>query len=204
MIAQKKLKVQITLLEEILGTLPSSEKLLEEYIASKAPDCETAEQEVEAVREEDYEGKSMTVFPRDEEGRPYLYDYQVKGFFKDAAAALKKVDGSYCSKVKAFKKEIDGLLFVNPRKIPLILPEGGEIGNCQRPLRASTPMGERVALSSSETCPAGTTLQLEIICLTDSMMKLTKECLEYGILRGLGQWRNSGKGRFTFEILSED
>lgn len=27
------------------------------------------------------------------------------------------------------------------------------------------------------------------------------EWLDYGKLRGLGQWRNSGKGRFTYEIL---
>lgn len=27
------------------------------------------------------------------------------------------------------------------------------------------------------------------------------EWLDYGKLRGLGQWRNSGKGRFTYELL---
>ncbi len=30
---------------------------------------------------------------------------------------------------------------------------------------------------------------------------LVREWLTYGRLRGLGQWRNSGKGRFTFEEL---
>jgi hypothetical protein len=29
---------------------------------------------------------------------------------------------------------------------------------------------------------------------------LVEEWLEYGELRGLGQWRNSGKGRFTAEV----
>lgn len=27
------------------------------------------------------------------------------------------------------------------------------------------------------------------------------ERLDYGELRGIGQWRNSGKGRFTYEEL---
>ena len=30
-----------------------------------------------------------------------------------------------------------------------------------------------------------------------------KECLDYGTMRGLGQWRNSGKGRFVWDLLDE-
>lgn len=29
------------------------------------------------------------------------------------------------------------------------------------------------------------------------------EWLDYGILRGLGQWRNSGKGRFSYVVTEE-
>ena len=29
-----------------------------------------------------------------------------------------------------------------------------------------------------------------------------REWLDYGALRGIGQWRNSGKGRYTYEILN--
>ena len=35
------------------------------------------------------------------------------------------------------------------------------------------------------------------------MVPAVKEWLSYGKLRGLGQWRNSGKGRFLCEILEE-
>ena len=35
----------------------------------------------------------MTVFPRTEDGRPFLYDYQIKGFFKDACGCLSRVAG---------------------------------------------------------------------------------------------------------------
>lgn len=31
-----------------------------------------------------------------------------------------------------------------------------------------------------------------------------RECLDYGKLRGLGQWRNSGKGRFVWDLLDEN
>ncbi len=77
----------------------------------------------------------------------------------------------------------------------------GEMGVCERPLRASTAQGERIALSSSETAPAGTYIDIEINCLTKDMHDLALECLDYGKLRGIGQWRNSGKGRYTYEIL---
>jgi len=29
-----------------------------------------------------------------------------------------------------------------------------------------------------------------------------REWLDYGKLKGFGQWRNSGKGRFSYEIIS--
>ena len=72
---------------------------------------------------------------------------------------------------------------------------------CQRPLRAQTMQGERVALASSETIPAGSYVIFEIAMLLDSHEKAVIEALNYGTLRGFGQWRNSGKGRFHYEIL---
>jgi hypothetical protein len=32
-------------------------------------------------------------------------------------------------------------------------------------------------------------------------MNAVKEWLDYGELRGLGQWRNSGKGKFKWEEI---
>lgn len=196
----EKIKIRITFTEELLGTSSNNPDLHAEFIASKAPDAAKMEEEIAALGVDSVTEKGMTIFPK-ENGVPFLYDYQIKGFFKDGAQMLKKVPGTHASTVKAFKKEIDGLLFPYPRKIMLHLPEGTTIGRCQRPLRASTPMGERIALSDSETVPAGTTCELELICMTDSMAKLARECLDYGCLRGIGQWRNSGKGRFDWEEL---
>lgn len=195
----KIMKIRITTTEEMLGSLPNNKELHETYIASKAPDAKSIEEEVAAVGEGGVIEQQMTVFPRYED-RPCLFDYQIKGFFKDSAGSLRKVPGTESSKIKAYKKEIDGLVFVSPRHIPIQFE--GELGYCQRPLRASTPQGERVALAHSEAIPAGAVLEFEVTCLTDGMVKAVTEWLNYGKLRGLGQWRNSGKGRFNCEVVS--
>ena len=57
------------------------------------------------------------------------------------------------------------------------------------------------SLANSEQIPAGSTCEFEITCMDDAHEKAVMEWLDYGKLRGLGQWRNSGKGRFTYEIL---
>lgn len=197
----KVLKVKVTFTEEVLGTASNNPEIHEEFIASKAPDVKSLEEEVAAVGTEEVFEKGMTVFPRDKEGRPIAWDYQWKGFFKDACGMLRKVSGSECSKIKAYKKEIDGLIFPEPRAIPF------ELGNqkmaiCQRPLRGQTAQGERVALASSESIPAGATMTFDIRMLAVHKNAVL-EMLDYGRLRGFGQWRNSGKGRFTYEILEE-
>lgn len=195
----KEMRVRVTLLEELLGTASNNREIHSEFIASKAPDAKSREEEIEAIGVDAEVEKSMTVFPKDENGRPFYYDYQWKGAFKDAAGMLRKVPKTKSSGLKAYKKQIDGLIFINERKIPINFD--GEIGNCQRPLRAQTAQGERISLANSETIPAGATMEFTIKCLVDSDMEIVKEWLDYGKLRGLGQWRNSGKGRFDWEEI---
>lgn len=192
----KNMRIKITLTEEMLGMSPSNPEIYNEFIASNAPDAPTREEEIESIGVEAVQEKGTTIFLRTDDGVPFLWDYQIKGFFKDTVGMLRRVPGSECSKVKAFKKEIDGLLFVAERKIPIAL--SGDIGLCQRPLRTDGPTGSRTALASSETVPAGSTIELTLVLMRDDMAKWVTECLDYGILRGLGQWRNSGKGRFTW------
>lgn len=192
------IKVHATFIEEVLGTASANTDLHSEYIASKAPDAKTMEEEIAAVGVEAVEEKAMTVFPRNPEGVPVLYDYQLKGFFKGTCGFLRRVPKTKASGLKSYKKVLDGLLFIKPRMIPLELPEGGAVGSCQRPLRAETMQGERVALANSETVPAGTSITFEIECLTKEVYEFALEALDYGILSGIGQWRNSGKGRFEW------
>jgi len=198
----KVIKVKVKMFEEILGTASANPEIHEEFIASKAPDAPSREEEVAAIGADEVFEKGMTVFPRDKNGNPIAWDYQWKGFFKDACGSLRKVPKSECGKVKAFKKEIDGLIFPEPRQIPI--KYDGEIGICQRPLRGQTAQGERVALASSECIPAGATMEFSIRMLLPDHEKMILECLEYGSLRGFGQWRNSGKGRFWYEAFDED
>lgn len=193
----KEIKVKLTFTEPILGTSPANEDVYRDFIGSKAPDAATVDDEVASLGADAVVEKGMTVFPRLEDGTPFLYDYQIKGFFKDTCGGLRKVKGTESSKIKAYKKEIDKLIFPEPRKIPIVFD--GEMGECQRPLRAQTAQGERVSLAISEEIPAGAQIEFSVTCLSDDHEKAVREWLDYGRFSGIGQWRNSGKGRFTWE-----
>lgn len=199
----KTLDVKITFIEDMLGTLPNNQDIYREFIASKAPDAMTTEEEVAEFGVQETAEKGMTIFLRDEDGNPALYDYHFKGFFKDACSMLRKATGYKSKNLTAHKKEIDGLVFVNPRVVTVHLPEGKELGVCQRPLRAQTAQGERVALAMSESVPAGSWCDIEITCLNDADIDYIKEWLDYGRLRGIGQWRNASHGRFSWELIKE-
>ena len=195
----ESVRVRLTLIEPLLGTASANPDIHREFIASKNPDAGSIEDEVATIGADAVADKGMTVFARMDDGRPMVWDYQIKGFFKDAAGMLRRVKSSKSSKLKAYKKIIDGLIFVEERRIPIEFD--GELDNCQRPLRAQTAQGERVALAESEMAPAGSTLTFTITTLEDGLMPAIEEWLRYGKLRGLGQWRNSGMGRFEFEAL---
>lgn len=197
----KELKIRATFTEEILGTCSGNPEIHDEFIASKAEDDAKAQEEVQALTVAEQIEKSMTVFPRMEDGKPFIWDYQWRGFFKESCGGLRKVKGTKSEKVSAYKKKIDLGIFIKERKIPLNFT--GEIGTCQRPLRASTAQGERIALACSETVPAGAMCEFTVVCLSDGDIPLVKEWLDYGRWHGMLQWRNSGKGRFEWEEISE-
>lgn len=207
----KNIKVRLTFMDEALGTASGDKNIHAEFIASKAPDApnrnERIAEEIEAVGLDETIEKSMTVFPKDKDGNPFIWDYQIRGFFKDACSALQRCKGEEFAKascgIKAYKKVIDGCIFINPRKI-MIDMNGGQMGVCQRPLRGQTAQGERITLAASETVPEGSAIEFTIVRLPDAYEKAVIEWLEYGQFKGLLQWRNSGKGRFTYEILDED
>ena len=209
----KNIKIRVTFAEEALGTSPSNEDIYRDFIASKAPDASTVENEVESIGVAGVVEKGMTVFPKLEDGTPFLYDYQIKGFFKDACGSLSRVGGkdekgkkqpqNESGKLSAYKKTIDGLIFPQPRQITLCLPNGAVVGKCERHIRINDATGERVALAISESVPAGTCFECNILLLDSGLEKVLREWLDYGVLRGLAQWRNSGKGRFTWEEVKE-
>jgi hypothetical protein len=189
------MQVTIKLTEEMLGTQPANKDIHGTYIAGKSADAKKFAEEQAALPAEELVAKGMTVFYRDANGVPAMMDYHIKGFFKDACGMLSRVKSTKSSALKAYKKIIDGLIFVEPRVIPIDM-HGGTMGECQRPLRAQTAQGERVSIAHSETVPVGSTMSFRVECMDEAHEKAVTEWLNYGRLRGLGQWRNSGKGRF--------
>ena len=58
-----------------------------------------------------------------------------------------------------------------------------------------------MALAESETIPAGSFIEFTIMTFDDGLWPTIDEWLQYGMYRGIGQWRNSGKGRFSYEYI---
>lgn len=189
-------RVTVTFIEPLLGTVPGDPEIYETWATQ--PDVEDEEVEEELLTLPDKLEKGTTGFHRLDE-TPALYDYVVKGFFKDACGMLRRVPKTASSKIRAYRKIIDGLVFVKPRLIP-IQTNGGEITFLERPLRAQTAQGERVALARSECCPSGSSITFKLLILGEVTEDLLREWLEYGALRGLGQWRNGGYGAFEYEL----
>jgi len=197
----KKYLVKLTLTEPMLGTVPKDKEVYASYIAGKAAlsDEQLAEElaTVEQVEEKGWTGFHAV------EGDPIIYDYVIKGFFKDACSMLRRVSDTASGKLRAHKKIVDGLVFVSPRQIPLVL-NGGEMGVLERPLRAQTPQGERVTLARSDYVPEGTFLEFTVEVLGGVSETVLREWLDYGRYRGLGQWRNASYGRFEAEVTLLD
>ena len=199
----KELKVKLTLITDILGSQPGDPEIHSRFVAGKAPDAPTMEEEIEAMGVEAFEDRAMTYFHRNKDKQPCLMDYQIRGFFKSAAKVVNDMTKPSVPKLTAFKKKVDLFVFVygedDSRFIPFDIPEGGQIGSLQRPLRAQTAQGERISLANSETLPAGCTLTFKIRVLDDGLMDYVRAWLDYGQYNGLGQWRNASYGRFTWE-----
>ena len=207
----EKMTIRVTFTEPLLGTHPADPELHARFVASKAPDAKTMAQELadHEVSVEDMEERQKTIFPKMEDGTPFLYTYMLKGFFKETAKALKKVPGTESSKRKAFLKLIDNNIFVRghvkgkPRVMPLYMPIDLDLTatDNQRPLRASTPQGERVALAHSEEAPAGTYFECDVYCDNKADMDWIRELLDRGAWKGMGQWRNADFGLMEWEEL---
>ena len=98
-----KVHVRLAFTDDLLGTSSGNPELHREFIASKAPDAAKMEEEVAAIGVEAVEEKTMTVFPKMADGTPYLWDYQIRGFFKEICGAMRGIPETKSSKVKAYK-----------------------------------------------------------------------------------------------------
>ena len=92
-----KLKFRITFTDDLLGTCSGNADIHREFIASKAPDAQKIEDEVAALGVEGVEEKTMTIFPKLQDGTPFLWDYQIRGFFKEICGAMRGTEGTKSS-----------------------------------------------------------------------------------------------------------
>jgi hypothetical protein len=205
------LKVSLTTIEPMLGSSSANPDLHKEFIAGKAPDADKAEEELRALPVELQLEKAMTVFPRDDKGL-FLWDYQVKGFIKEAIGIACETGNTLAGPLTkwTYKRAVDSLIFIEPRRIYMTImdePLKESPDQLTRPLRCDTMQGSRVALATSEQVPTGVNLEFTISWLecdnAKSKLKITEDllrwALNYGKLKGLGQWRSGGFGRFEWE-----
>jgi hypothetical protein len=192
-------RVSLTFVSPVLGATPKDPDVYERYVASRAA-LEDEELAEELATVEKVEERGWTGF-QEKDGELVTKAYVVKGFFKEACQALRQVEGSKSKKLGWFKKWIDGLVFVKPDWIPMKLPEGGEVGVLERPLRTDS-WPPRVALARSDMLPEGTTMVFEVVLFGNKVTEeMLREWLDYGAWKGFRQWRNAGYGRFVYELV---
>lgn len=193
-------KFVLEFLEPILGTLPGDKEVATDFVVSKHPEGAQADEKESQPDVEEKLEKASTFFARTPDKKPILYDYLIKGFFKEACEAMINTDTIKKEDLKGprltpylYKKTIDKQIFVFPRQIRLQLPDGVDPANlsfCERPLRGQTMRGERICLARSEMAPAGTKITIEIMVRNEKLNEYIPQWLDYGALSGLGQWRN--------------
>ncbi len=205
-------KVTLTFTEQLLGTVPLNKKTYVEHgpgalgIESGAITLDSVREELDTIEEpaEEEKEKAWTGF-HTVDGQPLLYSYVISGFFKETCSALRRNKADFLSGgLRAHKKVIDGLVFVEPRKIMLDL-HGQQVDKSEdfpnkRPLRGQTAPGERISIARSHSCPPGTSVEFTLIILGVVTEALLKEWFDYGRFKGLGCWRNASWGRFTYEM----
>ena len=235
---------ELELLEDCLGTGPSDKDLLSTFISSKAPDAASREEEIAALGEDTLVQKGTTMFykgifrdngkkfidvldrregfnfsPEDHDFQkmPFFWNYQIRGMFKDSCGLLSRASYGESAGLKAYKKVIDGGVFVFPRRLaiktaPYYITDEGDFIPCdptalqvlQRPLRIQDQKGERTAIAASEVVPAGSRIKFGVAVTDTKFMAGVYEWLNYGSEHGLGAWRNSGKGIFRWRELNDD
>lgn len=196
---------KITGMMRILGAQAANPKVRSEYIASKAASLQKGQEETDKLPE-GFEEKGLTVFLRDG-GALCMCDYVIKGFLKEALAALKSQ-----LNIAAPATKVDNYILVTPAYLRFTrggqpIKEADDI--LERPLRAMTMQGPRVSVTASEYIDPPWTLTFTISLLegekTARSEALTFEVIEtlldYGSFKGLGQWRNAQNGRFTWERI---
>ena len=204
-------KRQLHGLQPILGGVALDKEVFTKYIATKAREAEKDKANGDVENVIDYSGDDkVTGFYRDEAtGNVILKGYQIKGFLKEAAKALKDQLG-----LASCVSKVDNFIFIEEANIP-IMRDGKWVeepdGYLERPLRGETAQGPRVSLAKSEQVIGDWYIDITVKVLQNKKtaksialdMGVVEEMLAYGQFKGLLQWRNAGYGSFTVEEIRE-
>ena len=206
--------VKLTFIEPLLGSVPLDRDIYRRWLASRAPTPEQGESEIETVPDVESLEQGTKGFHRFPDGTPMIRGHVIKGFCKSACGILRRDKETLSSGIRAYKKIIDGAVWTRPKMIPIVLGDGGyslwpvsdgpkELGLklLQRPLRCATAQGERVALACSEIIPVGSVIEFDLLIVGGIVdEEALHEWFSYGELRGLGEWRSSGMGEFSYQM----
>lgn len=205
-------KLKVIFETPILGSQPTVD-VATQFLAAKHG-YEIPEDEVESLPDALEQG--TTVFHRfplphgwadwhEDDQVVGLYDYQVKGFLKHAGQVFNGQIQVRGKPLRALRSKVGNLVFLSPRRIPLHVPGDEGIDIIERPLRAQTARGERVALARSEVLPEGTWFEAGITVYPGEISEaVLVALLDYGYHQGIGQWRSGGYGRFRYELVREE
>lgn len=193
---------------DLLGGTPMDKELFTKFIATKAKTQEEKKRAQEDVQSVEELEKAMTGFYRND-GGIIMKAYQIKGFFKSAAKAMKAQVNLAQSTSK-----IDNYLFIKERELP-IMRDGHQVsapdGCLERPQLCETAQGPRVSLAKSEVVTGEWYVEFTVRVLPNKgtakssalNMAMVEDLLGYGEFKGLLQWRNAGYGSFRFEEITE-
>jgi hypothetical protein len=163
---------------------------------------------------ESLNNQGTTVFFRNEAGNIAIGSHMILGFLKASGETYSRTQGAKKGQVlktaSYTQSMINQYVTVGPNLIESSKdinrdPQGNPLFN-QRSLRAMTAQGPRVSLAKSEVLPAGTQFTFYITLLggVDGKKEFFPISMEniltlmrYGADKGLGQWRNAGKGVFN-------
>jgi hypothetical protein len=191
-------------LQGLLGSQASRE-IAQNYVLAKSIDKgfegkNIPADELQALTPaEEMEGKT-TVFHK-VDGKPVIFNYQIKGFIKESANCLKDQIKLTWPQARATQG-----IFILPRTIALKRPDGkyitaAEITKYERSLRAMTMQGPRVSIAVSEWIKPPIMFEVELHLIGDKLDEDTiSMILDYGQYCGLGQFRSGGFGSFSYEL----
>lgn len=215
------MQIRIEFCAPLLGTVAGNKEVATTFIVAKAnKDRALTQDQIDAKMAEEVNTlpdeleNASTLFHRDENNKPFIYSYMMNGFFKSACDAMIDSDDDSgvvfdkhtqeeLKKIKltrySYKSTINKLIRIKERRLMLQCP--GPMEFVERSLRAETMRGDRVCLARSEAAPEGTILECTIMCLNAKLWPYIEEWLGYGVFGGIGQWRTSHYGSFTWERL---